>query len=52
VQGKRAKIGSVVLTNDRIVFVKDAGGAGGGGLIESSYRRRWRCWRRRRSALT
>jgi hypothetical protein len=35
VQGKRAKIGSIALTNDRILFVEGASGAGEGGLIES-----------------
>src|SRR5689334_7332041 len=34
-QGKRAKIGSIALTNDRILFVEGASGAGAGGLIES-----------------
>jgi hypothetical protein len=35
VDGKRAKVGSLALTNDRILFVKDVGGAGGAGLVES-----------------
>jgi hypothetical protein len=35
VEGTRAKIGSLALTNDRILFVKDVGGAGGAGLVES-----------------
>jgi hypothetical protein len=32
-EGKRAKIGSVVLTNDRILFIKDAAGAPPSGLV-------------------
>jgi hypothetical protein len=41
VEGKRAKIGSLASTNDRIILVKDVGGAGGAGLVESLLAAPW-----------